>query len=449
MSRRVRGLAVALVSVLCLPVPSDAEDLTLAEAVTRALAKGPDAMIARLETERAGDAASSARSTYWPSLSLSSAAGYSNRMDDKLRAVNAKGVERRYGLATLGSERGWLNVFLHQLVLDMRSWRELQKSEIEADLAAAVEREQREAITYTTLDHYLNVLRLEKLRELDEVRLRYAAALDRQAASMLAAGRALGAEREQVAVHLEEVRLQAELAARGVAEAQSALALAVGMSAEEGPRLRLGQYKIPAPNAGAVTETEALAATPDLRILDLRQRGEELAVLAERANRYPTLALDMGYRHLGSKRYDNFEDEFLVAVDFEVPLFDGFRSRYAIEGANKSAEIARLRYRDMLERKRARVRELAERLKVTSSRPELAERRARTAEERLRVADVNLRVGRAMLDDALNARVAYARDAAEAIEAGFDRILLWATLQREVGTLSNAILGESSAAASR
>jgi hypothetical protein len=60
-----------------------------------------------------------------------------------------------------------------------------------------------------------------------------------------------------------------------------------------------------------------------------------------------------------------------------------------------------------------------------------------------------VRAGRATLDDALNARSAYAQAAAGAVEAGFERILLWATLQREIGSLSSVILEGSAASAAR
>jgi outer membrane protein TolC len=439
-----RPAAAFAAACLSLSIVSPGSALTLAEAVTRALANGPDAMIARLEAERAGDAASAARSAYWPSVSVSSAAGYSNRMDDKLRAVDAKGVERRYGLATLASERGWLNVFLHQMVLDLRTWRDLQKSELEAEIAEEAEREQRETIAFTTMEHYLDVLRLERHRAIDTKHVQHALDLDRQAGVLLEAGRLLAAEREAVAVHLSEVRMQEALSESAIAHARSRLALAIGLREEEERGLVVSTADVMSTDGTAeAVQTESLETTPEIRVLDLRQKEQELALLTERAGRYPTLAIDMGYRHLGTKRFDNYADEFLVAVDFALPIFDGFRSRYSIDGASKDAEIARLRYRTMLAQKRARVRELDERWRATAAHPELAARRARAAEDRLRVADLNLRAGRGTLDDALAARTAHAREATQAIDAEFDRILLWATLQREIGKLSSVILADS------
>ena len=84
------------------PISSSASSLTLAEAVSRALAQSGQARQVSLATERAAHEAEQAHSSFRPQVGMNSAAGYSSRQTEKLRAVDGRGVERVYGLASLG-----------------------------------------------------------------------------------------------------------------------------------------------------------------------------------------------------------------------------------------------------------------------------------------------------------------------------------------------------------
>jgi outer membrane protein len=444
--------ALAGLSVLLMPGAVRASTLTLPEAVSRALARGPDAIIARLESERADETVSLTRGSYYPALSITSRAGYSNRQDEKLRAVDSNGVQRTYGLATLASDRGWLNVFVRQLLLDLRTWRDIERSEIEAEAAATAEKEQREAVAFAVIDRYVNVLQVERLVGLDQERLDGAQWLDEQAGILLNAGRSLPTEREHASIHLEEVRMGLDLRREELQRARKMLWLLIGIDEAEAEMLELDEDSVPEPSASselmAADATEVLASTPELRILDLRQQADEKAVAAARANRYPTLALNAGYLNYGTKRFDNFTDEFVVGIDFEVNLFDGFRTRHQIEGASKDAEIARLRYQNMLDEKRVRVRDLMERLQRTEKQPELARRRAKMSRNRMQLANLNLKAQRGTLEEALAVQFGYGRDAAGAIRTEFDRVLTWATLLREIGKLTDRVTGGAKAGTS-
>jgi len=130
-----------------------------------------------------------------------------------------------------------------------------------------------------------------------------------------------------------------------------------------------------------------------------------------------------------------------------VPVFDGFKASSAIEGASAALEAARLRYDAMRESKRARLTELARQLASTQRQPELAERRARLAEERRRLADLALQAQHGSLPEALAARAEADRAGRAAVDAAFDRVVVWATLEREAGGLSTALVGDAPASA--
>jgi outer membrane protein TolC len=445
-------LAAGVVIVTLLPAaqgtgrtPDSSPHLTLSDAVSRALREAPEAKIARLEADRAGDAASAAQSSYWPHASLGSQAGYSNRLDEKLEAVDGNGRVREYGLASLGSRTGWLNLYINQLLFDLSRWKNIKRTELEAEAARIVHAERREAISFQVLEAYANVLRRQRLLDLDRVHLRRAEWLDEQAEVLLRAGEALPSQREQVALHLDEARMAASIRNDELAKARTDLVLSMGGSDDD--RFELVPDSLPTPGTpmtDSVVETR-LQSSPELRVLELRAKMEELRAEAARAEAYPTLGLRGGYSHYGAKRFDNFDDELHVGVDFEVPLFSGFRIQHSVAGANKAAQIARLRYRSTLENKRTRIRDLSRQLAASRQRPELAQRKAKLADERLRIADLNLRAQKGSLDLSLAARAQSALEAEAAVEAEFEPVMLWAQLEQEAGLLSDTILGGAGA----
>lgn len=437
-------VAAALATVLAGAAPvrgEPAATLTLRQAVDQALRDGTDAKLARLETAQAGAATGQARSIYWPSAGVTSNAGWSNRQDDTINAVDGQGQLRRYPLSSLGSNAAWLSVYVDQVLFDLRRWRGVQRTQLEEEVAAVQEAAQREAITYAVLREYVSVLRAQRDAVLDAERVEALEWLDRQAETLVRAGRALTSEREQVALALEEAQLQAAAARDAVEPRRTALWLVMGGAPVESP-VALDPDSVPAVEVppGPTIES-ALAAIPELRILDLRRRMEETTLAQARAERYPTLSMRGGYFHYGTRRFDAFQSEAAIGVDLQIPVFDGFRASSAIEGASEALEAARLRYDATRASKRAQLEELARRLAATSRQPELAERRARLAAERRRLADLALQGQRGSVSDALAARDEMSRTGRAALDARYDRILLWADYEREAGLLANTVAG--------
>jgi outer membrane protein TolC len=185
---------------------------------------------------------------------------------------------------------------------------------------------------------------------------------------------------------------------------------------------------------------EEVGQSPEMRILDVRRRMEIASVEAAKAGRLPTMKFVSGYSHYGPKRYDAYEDEVWVGVDVEVPIFDGLRTNHAIRGAQRDAEIARLRYQQTLAEKRARVRELIRRLEAGAERLGLVRDRIEAAEEQVRLANVKLQAERGGLRGAVDAREDRTRVALDAVDADYEQVELWANLQHELGRLAFQVL---------
>jgi len=233
---------------------------------------------------------------------------------------------------------------------------------------------------------------------------------------LLDAGRTVVADREQVSLALEESRVQAAQHQEELEDARTAFWETLGGAADEPPVFDLAPDSVPvAGSPPDAASDEAVRAVPELRILDLRRRMEEASLAAARAERLPTLSMRGGYFHYGTKRFDSFESEVAVGVDVHVPVFSGFKTSHAIEGASMALEAARLRYD--------------------------------AVQERLRLADLALQAQRGGLSEALAARTEADRASRAATDAYCDRMLLWANLEREAGVLSTTLVGARASSA--
>jgi len=443
--RRATAVSSLVIIALLGAAPAagaEGERLSLAVAVSHALEEGYEARIARLTTGRARDVQLEVRGTYLPQLSVTSAAGWSNRRNDKLIALDQSGKLQTYDIASIGSSEGSFNVNIEQLLFDLEQWKLIEREEIAAEAAHVAELQERESVAYDVTRKFTQVVRLQCLEGLARQGVADARWLDEQARKLYEVGQLLQSERGLVALYLDESEIVERMRAAEADEARAALwfTIAGGQEAEMPISVAAGSL----PELGTIPEEEeeVVSNSPELRVLELRRRMEEASVAAANARRLPTVGFQARYAYFGTDdRGDLYKDEVRVGLEIEVPIFDGFQAKHGIAAARKRAEIARLQHRSLLERKRLRVRELTRQLEIASLRQALAERREAASREEQRLADLRLQAGRERLKEVLTAREQTARDAAEAATARFTRIDLWTELQRERGRLTDAILG--------
>lgn len=438
----VAALALALAAAPVRPARADAGTLTLARAVLQALEAGAAARISRLETDRASHARGEARADYLPQVGLTSEAGWSNRVNETFFGLDKKGNPQQYSLATIAPDRAWLQLYLTQTLFDMKSWRELERRDIEAQVARIAESRGRDDVSFEVMQHYTQLLRLQQEMHEAEERLVEAQWLAAQAESLFEAGRVLEVDRSLAKLHLAEAELDTRSRRNEMTNARDELWLALGEHEPRHVAIELDPESLPTLEGQQPDNVaERVVDSPEMRILALQERIEEANVAAAKAGRWPTLKFVSGYSNYGPQRYDAYEDELWVGVDLQVPIFDGFRSGHAIESAQRNAEIARLRYQRELDAKRARVRDLVNGLETGQTRLELARERAATAREQVRLADLNLKAERGGLAEAVAAREQAKRASDEAADAYYGQIERWGTLQRELGRLTDELLG--------
>jgi len=423
------------------------DGLTLSSAVSRALQDGFVARIARLTSGQAEDSYKEIRGSYLPHLWITSGAGYSNRRDETLIAFDQDLKLQEFGIASLAANEGWFNMFVEQLVVDVRQWRLIEREKLAAEVAQISERQEHEKVALDVTRKFAEVVRLQRQSEHAKAQLEEARWLADQAGTQFEAGNALETEREIAAVHLEQSEIEARVRLAEAHDALAALWLAVAGPERSGAPVRVSETSLPdaTPNLSPAAAEEAVAGSPELKVLDLKRRMEQASLSAAGAQRLPTLGFKAGYSHYGTNRFDLYKDEVRVGIDLRIPLFDGFEAKNAISGASKGVEIARLRYQSLFEIKRNRVRELDRKLVTAGERLSLARRRAESSHERMRLTDLRLKAGQASLEEALSARERAARDSQEATNLFFTRFDLWTSMQHEMGRLASSVRGPGAA----
>jgi len=384
------------------------------------------------------------RGSYLPQLSVTSAAGWSNRRDEKLIALDKSGKFQTYDIASIGSKEGSFNVYIEQLLFDLERWRLIGREEIAVEAAGVAELQEREGVAYDVTRKFTQVVRLQRLEDVAQQQVADARWLDEQARKLYEVGQVLETERGLAALHLDESEIVARMRSAEANDARAALWLAIAAGEEAETPISVAAESLPEFGTIPMEGEEVVSNSPELRILELRRRMEEASVSAAKARRLPTVGFRAGYVYFGTDdREGLYRDEVRVGLAIEVPIFDGFQARHGIAAARKRAEIARLRHRSLLDRKRLRVRELIRQFEMAGLRQGLAERRETVAREEQRLVDLRLQAGRERLREALTAREEAVRDAAAAADARFARIDLWTELQHERGRLTDAILGSS------
>lgn len=441
-SSRTRLPAACLSALLLLvATAAAAEVLTLRQAVATALAEGPAARIAASDRRGADEATDAARSIFWPRAQVTSRAGYSNRLNDRLRAVDSTGLESSFGLASIGASEGWFNFFVHQVLFDLARWADVRRAEHEAAVARISEAAHRDRVAFEVLHAYVEALQTTLLLEQQEARLLHTQHLDERAAALLRTGRCLEAERAEVALYRREVEIDRVALAMQRDAALRQLALHIGRDATASDiGIQVDTASLGALAAERHDADDDAEQAPELRLLAVQVAIAEVRLEAARAGRYPTVSVGAGYSHYGAKRFDNFADELRAGIDFRMPVFDGFEARHAIAAAEQAVSSARLRHATALARKQQSLDALSDRLAIARQHARLADERIRLGDERIRLADLALDTQRGSVSLALAARREVERSTRAAVATRHQPFLLWGEHAREAGRLADALL---------
>jgi outer membrane protein len=332
---------------LALALEAEVHTLTLKQVTERALTQSPDALLARLDEQRAEYDAAAARDPYYPKFHVGS------------------GLGKAFGFPMLGGSapsvfeaRGSASVYNRKLAFELKQARETARG---ATIGGAQRREQ---AVFGAVEAYLDAERKARMAEMALRQIESARKLDEIVRARVTEGRELAVEAKRSALEVAkaEQRVASMEAERDYAE--GSLALILGYAA--GDRIHAAaEERLPAEIPADEQEAIRQATADNKEILKLESAltAKGLKVQAERSARYPQFDMVAQYAMLA--RFNNYEDFFRkyqrhngqIGMSMQLPLWLGpaasaMVAKAEAEGAKLRIELQQTRGRITLETER-------------------------------------------------------------------------------------------------
>jgi outer membrane protein TolC len=306
---------------------AEVRPMTLRQAVETALKQNPDIALSRLEEESARQAVRVAKDPFTPRLTVGSGLAYSNGFPMSIEGSAPSIVQARA---------------IQDLFNRPQSFAVAQAKE-DARGAALGVAGKRDEVAYRTASLYLDAERAARIGALAR---KDAESLDKvleTVRAMVREGRALPLAEKQAALDVARARQTAESLEADQATAETALAIAIGLSADERVRAVAEERRAPAlPQSEEQAIQAALESNQELRKLESQIVSKGLEMRGEKAERWPKMDLVAQYGMLAKfNNYAEFFQKFQrnnvqLGVSFQLPLFSG-------PGVRAQTEISHLR----------------------------------------------------------------------------------------------------------
>lgn len=306
--------------------------MTLRQVVAMAVQQNPDVALARLDEEMARLAVHIARDPFTPRLTVGSGLAYSNGFPMSVEGSAPSIVQARASQFLFNRQQSYT---VAQAKEDARG----------AGIGVAAKRDD---VAYRTASLYLDAERASRagaLARKDSDSLQ--TVLDTVRAQVNE-GRALPLAEKQAAFNVARSRQIAEGLEADAAAAETSLAIAIGLTADD--RVRPVAEQRPAPVLAEPGERTILAAmerNPELRRLQSQIASKGLEARADRAARWPRVDLIAQYGLFA--KFNNYEDYFRtfqrnngqIGMSVQIPVFAG--SKVSADVAQTETEAAKLR----------------------------------------------------------------------------------------------------------
>jgi outer membrane protein len=370
--------------------------LTLQQTVEAALQQNPDLVLARLDEQKARAAVRLARAPFIPRLVVGSGLAYSSGFPMSIEGAAPSVVQANATQFLFNRPQSYAVAQARENVRSAQLGAEAKREEVAyrvASLFADAERTTR-----------LGGLAAQDAQSLEQVQ----SAVQAQVRE----GRALPLAEKEAELNLARARQTSEDLEADQATAETALAIALGFSAED--RVQpVAEQRTPAeplPEQQAIDQ--ALASNNELKQLESEIAAKELEIRGDRAIRLPRADLVAQYGMLA--RFNNYDEFFKhfqrnnvqLGVSLQLPIIPGPALKAQTAGAE--AEIAHLQaeLRSARNRLISDIQQSYREVKKASTAADVARLDLEVAREQLSVLLAQVQEGRANLRQVEEARVA-------------------------------------------
>lgn len=386
-----------LIVAVAVCAKAEVRSLTLRQTVGLAVQQNPDVALARLDEEMARLSVRLAKDPFTPRVTLGSGLAYTYGFPMSVEGSAPSIMQARASAFLFNRQQSYV---VAQAKEDVRG----------AGLGVAGKREE---VAYRTASLYLDAERAARAGALARKDAESLGKVLDTVRAQVAEGRALPLAEKQAAYNVARARQIAESLEADELAAGTALALAIGLTADD--RVKPVEEQRPAPPAAALDERTMQAAldrNPVLRQLQSQIASRGLEARSEKAARLPRVDLIAQYGLFAKfNNYDVYFQQFQrnnaqVGASIQVPLFVG--SRVDAEVSHTEAEAAKLRVQLTRTRNQlsADLQGSAREVKKAESAAEVARLDLELAREQLSVNLAQLQEGRLGMRQVEEARIA-------------------------------------------
>jgi outer membrane protein len=330
------------------------------------------------------------------------------------------------------------SVGLSQTVFDGSAVASLMGSYDSRDAARLSYEATRRDVIFGAKKGYYNLLKAERLRDVQAEALDLAREQLRKTESLFNLGAASKSDLLKAQVQVGQAELALITAEKSAATARATLCFTLGIAVSTDL-----EVEDPAEGAGEAEILEydveqSISQRPDIRASSEDLRAAQRSLLAAHARRLPDLSLSVSYGRSEDTLGDLFEDASdnytrSTSLSVSLPIFAGLSTKAAIDAARSNVRTAELSLREArlsaaLEIETSRLTSVEQKRRVA-----VAEQGVAQAEEDLKVSEERFKLRAASMLELIDARVAYSKARADLVQARYDYEVAKAELTLALG----------------
>ncbi|MGH7538652.1 MAG: TolC family protein [Gemmatimonadales bacterium] len=430
----MRGFTLLLVCACVAPVAAQQPDataaavvqVTLEEAIRRALDVQPAMVQARGDQRNSGAAHRSALGAFLPTISTNASAVWSNQP----RRDPTDTVTLPPGYTYSGNVMASLDLFA-----GFRRFGNLRSSTANDDAAAAGVVNQRFQVVLQTKQAYYDALARDELVVVAEAQLRRAQQQLEISVQKLRAGSATRSDSLRSLVDLGNARLALLQAQANLATAQANLGRQIGV--DQAVRA-VQDTALPLPPDTAALRAAALASAPQVAQAEAQARAARAQVWTTRAQYWPALNVSYSSTRTGINApalplFGNLKESYQWRFGLSWTLFNGFFREQQQVSASVSRDLAEARAADTRRQVNAQLTQQLAALGTASTQIDIAGENVAAATEDLRVQQERYRVGAGTILDLLTSQASLTQAQTDLVQARFNYLIARAQLEALVG----------------
>jgi outer membrane protein TolC len=306
-------------------------NMTLRQAIDRALSQNPDLVMARLDQQKAELQVRVARDPFTPKVYVGSGAAYSTGYPQSIGGNPPSIFQARAVMSIYNAPQKYL----------------VAQARENARTAVIDENAKRDDVAYRTASMYLDVQRITQSLDLAQKQLESNQKVAEIIQARVEEGKDLPVTGREASVHVSHARQRVEALQMDADYAEASLALVLGMTANDRVHPVASESTIP-PAAGNEQEAveTALSNSKEIRRLESQMLAKTFEAKSFQSARRPVVDLVAQYALLARYAFEDFFPTFQrhngqLGVSINLPLLAG--SATGAQAYQAEADVAKLR----------------------------------------------------------------------------------------------------------